>query len=209
MKKTLIFDFDGTLANSFEEALTILSKVENNFGLSYSKEELRFLIRNNNYNDLIKEFKISKFQQLLVLIKIRKITKKKFLDVTLYEWVPRFLKELEKKHTLFLLTSNKKEIVEPILKKNDILKYFTHCSYKANFFRKKQAMKKLIKKYNLDQNQTYYIGDEVRDFKASTMANINSLIVSWGFNSKSLLKKNKVTTIINNQKELENYFDYR
>ncbi len=206
MRKNLIFDFDGTLANSFDEALQILSKVENNFGLNYSKEELRFLIRNNNYNDLIKEFKISKLQQILVLIKIRKITKKKNLDVKLYDWVPGFLKEIKNTHTLFLLTSNKKEVVEPILKKNNILQHFTYCSYGANFFRKKNAMKKLIKKYELNESQTYYIGDELRDFKASIAVNINPVIVSWGFNSKSLLKKNKVTKIIDNKKEFRKLF---
>lgn len=206
MRKNLVFDFDGTLANSFDEALQILSKVESNFGLNYSKEELRFLVRNNNYNDLIKEFKISKLQQILVLVKIRKITKKKFLEVKLYDWVPRFLKEIEKTHTLFLLTSNKKEIVEPVLKKNGVLKYFTYCSYGASFFRKKNAMKKLIKKYHLNKDQTYYIGDELRDFKASTAVNINPIIVSWGFNSKSLLKKNKVTKIIDNKKEFRKLF---
>ena len=57
-------------------------------------------------------------------------------------------------------------------------------------------------KYHLDQNQTVYVGDEVRDIEAARRAEIQVIGVTWGFNTRAVLKKNSPDTIVDNPADL-------
>lgn len=203
--KVLIWDFDGTIANSFDVAIKILLDIQKNAGYNYSKEELRHLLRNNTYKELFEKFNLSKIKQLYIMYLIKKDVKKYTTKIKPYPHIIESIHELSKTHDLFLLTSNKKENVEPFLEKHNI-NIFKHKQYNVGLLGKKKKLSQLIKKFNLQTTTTYYIGDEVRDYESSYAANLNPIIVSWGFNSKNLLKKHNIKTIIDSPKELLDYF---
>jgi phosphoglycolate phosphatase len=47
-------------------------------------------------------------------------------------------------------------------------------------FGKDKALKKIIKRFDLDREQVLYVGDEPRDVTASHKAGIQAIGVSWG-----------------------------
>lgn len=63
-------------------------------------------------------------------------------------------------------------------------------------------MKKIKKDWNKKVGKFYYVADEVRDIDAAKSSGINSIAVSWGFNSEDVLKKEKPDYLISNPQEL-------
>lgn len=205
MTKALIFDFDGTIANSFEQAIQILYEIQYKAGFNYTKKELTYILRNNTTKQLINKFKISKLKLLILIFMVRKKFKEHQNSLKPYVEIKTTLEELSKHYDLYLLTSNNKDIVEEFLTNND-LQYFKKKYCRVGLLSKAKKMEHVIKKLNLNKDSAFYIGDEVRDFKASNEVGITPLIATWGYHSKELLKKNHIPTLINNPKELISYF---
>jgi len=56
----------------------------------------------------------------------------------------------------------------------------------------------------LDKLVVYFVGDEVRDIEAGKKAGINTIAVSWGYNTKAALDKEHPDYLIDFPLELEN-----
>lgn len=72
-------------------------------------------------------------------------------------------------------------------------------------FGKHRIIKKAIKKNNLSINEIVYIGDEIRDIDACKKIGVNIISVSWGYNNKSSLIKEKAGIVIENPIEILEY----
>ncbi|MCR5350379.1 MAG: HAD-IA family hydrolase, partial [Acholeplasmatales bacterium] len=88
-----------------------------------------------------------------------------------------------------------------ILKDNDLDIFTEIISNESKIFERKPSpncINYLVDKYNLNRDQTYYVGDRPIDIKCATRANIKSIL----YNSKSDIFDFKPTKIINDFKEL-------
>lgn len=88
----------------------------------------------------------------------------------------------------------------------EVLKYLGVPFWRVALFGKKRCLNKLIQQRSLSPSTTYYIGDEVRDVEAAHAAKINSIAVSWGFNSNAKLQQANPSQLISNFEELERMF---
>ena len=55
----------------------------------------------------------------------------------------------------------------------------------------------------LDKSVVYFVGDEVRDIEAGKKVGINTIAVSWGYNTKAALDKENPDCLIDFPLELE------
>ncbi len=69
--------------------------------------------------------------------------------------------------------------------------YFESIVGGVGVFGKTIAIKTTIKKYKIDKNSCIYIGDEVRDIKASKKVGLPVISVTWGFNGQDILSANQ------------------
>ena len=53
-----------------------------------------------------------------------------------------------------------------------------------------------MKKYNIKPNEILYVRDEVRDIVACQRIGVDIVAVTYGFNSKELLKKYEPTYLV-------------
>lgn len=63
-------------------------------------------------------------------------------------------------------------------------------------------MHDLLRKYGIRPEETIYVGDETRDIEAARKTNIEIIAVSWGYNSKQLLEKQKPDFLIDKPRQL-------
>lgn len=206
-KKHLIFDFDGTIADS----LDLLVKIYNSVCHKYAclpvdindKEELRKL----KTQEILKKFKINLLKIPFLLIKVRSDFKKRISEVEIFVGVSDVLKELKSKgFILHILTSNTKKNVDYFLKDNNLSDVFTSIYSSSNVFGKDKSLKKFLKKENINKEECVYIGDETRDIEAVKRINMPIISVSWGFNSKEALVKLNPDIIIDKPDDLLKYF---
>lgn len=202
--KTLIFDFDGTIADTLDRIFKIYNKMSAEFGYrKVNKKELEVL-RNKTHFEILRkigEFDISIFKLPFIINRGREELAKEIGSFRPFSGIKETLRELKRQGVrLGILTSNSKNNVEVFLKKNNI--DFFEFVYEKNFFGKGRALKSLIKRHSIDKDQAVYVGDETRDVAAAKEAGVGSAAVTWGFNKREILEKQKPDFLLEKPGEL-------
>ncbi|MDD5133259.1 MAG: HAD-IA family hydrolase [Candidatus Nanoarchaeia archaeon] len=200
--KTIIFDFDGTLADTFDSFLKIMNNLAEEYNFNkITKQDIPNL-REMGAKEVFKTLNIS-------LFKLPSLTKRFRLELNkeiknLRSTIPikfTLLRLKEKGLRLLILTSNSKENVETFLKKNN-LELFDKIYSASSVFGKSSTMKKILKLEGLRKDEVFYVGDEVRDIEACKKVGVRIVVVTWGYNSKNILKSSKPDFLINQPKDL-------
>ncbi len=187
-----IFDFDGTLVDSFHAAIETFNFLSEEFNFRKIYDNEIDQLRDCTSQELIKYLKIPMYKLPSVLIKARALMRNEIKKLKSFVTLNETVKKLYKMNVnLSILTSNSLENVAAWLKWNDMENLFDCIHNESNFFGKKRVLKKIIKTYKMDRLRTFYIGDKTRDIEAARGCDIRSIAVTWGFNSeKILLEKN-------------------
>ncbi len=194
-----IFDFDGTVCDSFDITIKILNEYLFKFKkkLIDPKE-----FREKGIEKIIGDYKLSKLQILIYIYKGRKEIAKNIHDMKTFPQMEEVLKELSKSSVLGIVSSNSKKNIEIFLKDNHYEQYFSFVATSLTIFQKSKKIEAVIRKNKFNKNETVYIGDEVRDIQAAKKAGVKSVSVSWGFAGEELLKTFNPDLLIGSPKEL-------
>lgn len=189
MYRTIIFDFDGTIADTFSVFYTILRKLGPEIGVGEITPEDILEYRQRGVKELIKRFKIKVWKIPFLIEKGQKMFGECIEDTSPFEGISEVLRQIfEAKIKLGVITTNSKDNVRLFLKKHD-LEIFDFVVSTPSLLGKKGAIKRAIKKYKLDKKETIYIGDEIRDIESAESAGVKSGAVTWGYNAGELLEK--------------------
>lgn len=200
--KTIVFDFDGTIANTLPEAVRILSGILPKFNLrKINGDDIKFF-RQNGMRKTIKNIGLPWHKILMINGKIREEMKKRIEKLDLIKGIKKVLLRLKKEgYTLGILTGNSKESVEKFLKKNK-LEIFDFIDNDKGILSKHIALKKMMKSLNLKKTDYVYVGDEVRDIEACKKVGVKMIAVSWGFNDYEVLKKYNPDWLVKEPKKI-------
>jgi len=194
-----IFDFDGTICDSFDITIKILNQylLKLHKKLVDPKE-----FKEKGIEKLVKNYKLNKIQILLYVLKGRQELAKHIDELSPVKDLSKVIKELSNKNTLGIVSSNSKKNITKFLKLNKIDKYFKFIESSPTIFEKSKKIQSIINRFKLEKGQTIYVGDEVRDIEAAKKLGIKGISVSWGFANKNLLKKFKPNFLIQKPKQL-------
>lgn len=199
-KKVLLFDFDGTLVDSFAAITNTLDNLADEFG--YSRLANMEILRQKPIKDIIKDLNIP-FIKLPGLIKRARADLKK--QIPLLDPIASIIEVLEtlknSGFSMAIITSNTVENVDLFLKNHNITVFDTVYSDNS-FFGKYKVINRFLKKFNIAQKDAIYIGDEIRDIEASYKSGIQVIAVTWGFNSKEILEQYKPDFLVSTPAEL-------
>lgn len=199
----LIFDFDGTLVNSFCNVIDKFNILADEFNFrKISPEEVEGL-RNLNSRELLKFLRIPLYKLPKVIQKARKFIHADIQALPSFENLPEVLRQLCKAGIfLGILTSNSKDNVLNWLQHHKLDALFTFVHMESNFFGKKRVLKKIMKKYQIDPSEAFYVGDETRDIDAAKQSGMQSVAVTWGFNSEQVLLSHEPDFLVKHPEEL-------
>ncbi len=199
MYKHIVFDFDGTLADSANVAL----KVYNDMAIEYNYKKLTMDEYRNlsklPINDRFKAIGVPYYKPWIIL-KLIKEAKERYAkllsSINLFEQVEEVLQELNKKgYIISIVSTNSKENIINFLKEKS-LDFVNEVYSSKGLYGKVDVLKKYIKKHKIEKRDLLYVADELRDLKVCKKLNIDILSVSWGFDSYELLKEYKPTYLI-------------
>ncbi|MCK9300944.1 MAG: HAD-IA family hydrolase [Bacteroidales bacterium] len=178
----VIFDFDGTLVNTTDLALSIYNRVAANYRCKPIPPEDKHLLFSSKLKELMDRFKVNSFKLFLLQFRIRKELRKHIEDFEPIAHIETALAQLkEAGYKCGILTSNAKKNVEHFLDIKGLSPLFDFVYQSKHFFGKDLALHQLIKRESLSLEQVVYVGDEIRDMLASKKAGIPMVAVSWGF----------------------------
>ncbi len=202
-RETVIFDFDGTIADTLEEVRLVVNRlsVEHDFK-SVSSEELHEM-RKLTLSQILKTLGISKMLLPIMLAKGTKQLRAKIYDIALIEGMKEVISMVRGKAKIVgILTSNSKENVELFLEKNDLVGIFDFIKSSSKLSGKAKCLKQIMKNTQSDPSNTIYIGDEVRDIEACKKVKLPIISVTWGFNATEVLHEHNPDFLVNTTKQL-------
>ena len=184
----LIFDFDGTLVDSFGTVVEKFNLIADEYAFKkIDNQEINHL-KEFMSKELIKYLKIPLYKIPSVINKARAVMRDEMHLLSPFTFVPEMLQELVKaKITLGILTSNSLENVTEWLKCHNLQHFFDFIQVDSSYFGKKNKLMSILKSYQLDKTNTFYAGDETRDIEAAKASGVRSIAVTWGFNSERIL----------------------
>lgn len=201
--KTIIFDFDGTIADTLETIATLYNKVAHDFNCKPVSFEEKEKFRSMKTHDFLKECNIPVLLLPVLAIKIKAELKFEIRKVKAIAGIVEALHEIKKAgYTVGVMSSNSVENINIFLKENSIEKLFDFVHSGKNIFGKDKVIQRVISKNKLNKKEVIYVGDETRDIEALKRIKIPIIAVSWGFNSHSVLEKLNPEGLIDNPNEL-------
>lgn len=184
----IIFDFDGTLVDSFDYVIEHLNHLADEYNFHKIAPVEAQALRHLNSNELISLFRIPFYKMPRVIYKARKSLHNNITRLNPFTNIPHVLYELTKQgFHLGIVSSNSAENIHSWLKHHQMNHYFHFIHAGSSFFGKKRTLKKVLKQNNIER--AFYIGDETRDIDAAHHSNIYSMAVTWGFNSENILSQ--------------------
>ncbi|HHX58746.1 MAG TPA: HAD-IA family hydrolase [Candidatus Moranbacteria bacterium] len=203
--KTVIFDFDGTLADTLENGIKIYNQLAKKKNLPLFTKKEKDLLRTQTIPQLAKTFQIPLYKVPLIVKQLRSLMLKNKIIAKPFIGIKPTLWQLKKSgFKLGIISSNTEENIDFFLEQQDLKNLFSFVSSEKNIFGKDKKIKKVIKKEKLAKKKVVYIGDEVRDIEAAHKAGISVIAVTWGFNSEKILQKYQPTKIVRDPKEIFN-----
>jgi phosphoglycolate phosphatase-like HAD superfamily hydrolase len=201
-KRYLVFDFDGTIANTVDPAMELANDILKEMGEETLTKEQLASLRDKSYLEIIKAFDVAIWKVPGLLLKLRTTLQDHFEMVKPYPHIIDVLKKLSKEgHYMYVLTSNDKAFVQRFLDAFDI-NCFEDIYSEMNIFGKAEALKKFMKLQGISAPDMLYVGDEVRDIDACRKNKVTIVSVSWGFNTEDKLKEHSPDEIVKSPDDL-------
>ena len=202
MTKVIIFDFDGTLADTIDILLSITNRLSAEFGFkSATKEELAQLSNLNSWQ-ILQYSGISIFKFPLLIRRLKAELHSEVPHIQLFPGIKEVLLELKKcGFQLGIITSNSRENVLGALERNGLQDTFTFI-YSGSTFGKHKVINKWLRIENIHTEKVVYVGDEIRDIDAAKKTGIKVIAVGWGFNSPQALAAQNPNFLIERPQEL-------
>ncbi|WP_337884785.1 HAD-IA family hydrolase [Fischerella thermalis] len=202
-QKVVIFDFDGTIADTVDALVSIANRLAKEFGYVQITPEELALLRNLTSREIINYSGISVFKIPFLVKKVKGELKSKIPELKPIPGMKEALINLKNAgHRLGIITSNSKDNVTEFLRINELDNLFEFIYSGITIFGKTTIINNLLKQKQLKPEEVIYVGDETRDIEASKKANIKVVAVSWGFNSPEVLAKQNPNYLIHHPSEL-------
>ncbi len=200
-RKVVIFDFDGTIADSGDTLFAIFNRLSSHFGYKKLSHDQLTTLRNKTSRQMYNELKVPLLKLPFFARKARSELRNSLPDIPLIVGIKQALMDLKNdNYTLGILSSNTTENINKFLKEHQLEVFdFVHTS---SLFAKHRQLGNIMKQRNLKPENITYIGDETRDVEAGQRAGVRVIAVSWGINSTSILEAEKPAGLVHTPHEL-------
>ena len=203
--KTLVFDFDGTLADSFELVVDIAHELT---GIARKSDEEIAHLRHLPLLKAARELGISYRKLPRMMIQGRQMMLERIEEVHPFKGIPDVLKKLyERGYHMLVISSNSEKNVRTFLRANNLESFFDGVYGNASLINKAQVLRKVLKRNKLAAAECYYIGDEVRDIVAASKVGMLPVSVKWGYQAPDALAAQHPVALVDAPRDLLQLFD--
>jgi phosphoglycolate phosphatase len=175
----IIFDFDGTIGDSFEYIAGFLAEEAGKAPLS---AEQKAGLRGRSMAAIGRHFGLSWWHLPRLFFKGRRRMHSVIDKVKPFDGMPEVIQKLHAEgHELFIVSHNTVANIHSFLHHYNLHTYFLEIYGGVGLFGKAPVLRRLLKQQRLEKEDAVYIGDELRDVQAAQSINMRVVAVTWGF----------------------------
>ncbi len=194
-QKTVLFDFDGVLANTLEHAFRIhqllnpqflwdefVKMSDGNFHAEYKKKVATSNhVHPENYPE---EYN------------------KQLSQMTLEEQLAELVKHLAREYTLFVVSSTRSSYIREFLEKEQVIRCFSDILGADVHESKVVKIQSILHKEDIKPEQCVFITDTTGDIKEARVCGVTSIGVSWGLHKRERLLGENPLAVVDTPEEL-------
>lgn len=201
-KKVALFDFDGTIAETVRAGVAVFNELAREQGFLEITPANIPMLQEKGAQQVARELGIPRLKIPMVVRRLRKGLKEQIPTVAPVEGMKPLLLALKNSGCeLGIITSNSRGNVLAFLKNNK-LEIFDYIRAGSGVFYKANGIRRIIKRHGLENRQTIYIGDEIRDVLAAKKNMMTIVAVTWGANSRKGLEDANADFVVDTMNEL-------
>jgi phosphoglycolate phosphatase len=189
----LIFDFDGTLADSAEWMVRTLNDIAVPFGLRQVSDDEVAMLRGRSNQEIVRYLGVPLWKLPGIAAEMRRRIAHDIAELRLFDGVSETLRSLDELGLkLAIVSSNSQENVRHILGPENVGRIDTfECS--ASMFGKASKLRTVMRRMGTTPHDTLCIGDETRDIDAARDVGASIGTVTWGYAKREILEQYRPT----------------
>lgn len=200
--KLVIFDFDGTLADSFATVLDAWDIAAERHGFRAAAEYDLQKLRGCSAREIIAQSGLPRWKLPIVARLMRELVRQRIEHVGLFDGMEALLRELKSRGArIAIVTSNARKNVELVMGAKR-LALIDHLGCGASLFGKQRKIRAAIKACGVAPASVLCVGDEIRDAEAASALGLDFAAVSWGYTHPERLERLPGVKLCRNTDEL-------
>jgi phosphoglycolate phosphatase len=183
----VIFDLDGTLADSFPWFIGSLNTVADAFRLRRVGEDEIEPLRRADVPEILKHLGVRRWKLPMIARYMRKLKSTELHTISLFPGATEMLRTLKARGVTLALVSSDSEANAKVVLGPENASLFSDYDCSAALFGKAGKFRRVMRRAGVEPHQVLAIGDEVRDLSAARAARIDFAAVTWGYTAPEKL----------------------
>jgi phosphoglycolate phosphatase len=185
--KLVIFDFDGTLADSFPWFLHVFDTLAARYRFKRITEQEGATLRGYSARQIIQHLGVPAWKLPLIARHARMLAKRDRAQIALFPGVDCMLAQLHAAGIqLAVVSSNSEETVRHILGPENAAR-ITYYACGSSVFGKQVHFRRVLTRSGVRPAHALCIGDEIRDYEAASAVGMPFGAVAWGYTTVEAL----------------------
>jgi phosphoglycolate phosphatase len=190
-----LFDFDGTLADSFPWFVSVMAEVADRFKFRHIDPSEHDAVRRLDARQFLRHVGLPLWKVPLVAAHVRKLQAEQIASISPFPGVHDLFRQLVGRGiAIGVMTSNAEVNVRSVLGPAASA-LVAHYDCDASLFGKARKIRAVLRRTNTDPARTILIGDEARDIDAAHAAGVASGAVAWGYADVEALRARGPTEV--------------
>lgn len=207
-KFLIAFDYDGVIVDSLDQNLLVAGQACQHLGLkSFPTHDDIEQLENMSFEDLGRQIGVPetrlKDYTSFVFRRLAQAANPLFI----FEGISDLLLQLGKQHTLVIVTTNTQQVVERFLIKHGLEKCFVKIIGDEWQGSKHEKIIRVAQQYDFAKDLVYLVGDTISDIREARLAGVNSIAVTWGYQSRTKLLERSPDYIVETPQDILDIFE--
>lgn len=200
----VIWDFDGTLADTLPVALEVYNELAEERGFEPVTDP--HAIRDLSIAEFMRQHRVPPHRLPLTFARFLREIQRRGDRIALHSGIQETVREIAVLGIAqAVVSSNRTKNIEAVLELNQVRSCFQFVAGTSRLFGKERRIRTALKQLQLEPERAIYVGDEIRDIEAAREAGISVAAVTWGMNSPRALAQRSPDLLLDDPRNLTKF----